>query len=242
MKKIISSRAFYNSLYKKLGVDAQRKYPNEELMRFMGRNFFNIKKEKRKKIKILETGCGSGGNLGMLIKEGFNTYGIDNSETGIKICEKNLKSQKLKAKLIVDNMESMSFLNKKFNAVIDIFSSCCLDQKSGLKYLSETSRVLKKNGLFFTYFPSKKSDTWKKQLNQKNFKKQLIDNYTLKGIFRKSAPYYGNNYSLRFLSVKDYLKILKKFNFKIQYSEITSRTYRFGKEYFEFIVIEAKKI
>ncbi len=44
----------YEKGYKKKGASFQRKYPNEELCRFMGRNFFSIPKSKRKKIKILE--------------------------------------------------------------------------------------------------------------------------------------------------------------------------------------------
>ena len=50
---------FYNASYERLGFNAQRKYPNEELCRFMGRNFFSVLDEKRKGIKILEAGCGN---------------------------------------------------------------------------------------------------------------------------------------------------------------------------------------
>ena len=53
MKKIVTPKSFYNSLYSKKGIEAQRKYPNEELVRFMGRNFFFKKFEVRKNICIL---------------------------------------------------------------------------------------------------------------------------------------------------------------------------------------------
>ena len=33
---------YYESGYKKQGADNQRKYPNEELCRFMGRHFFHL--------------------------------------------------------------------------------------------------------------------------------------------------------------------------------------------------------
>ena len=54
----------------------------------MGRNFFYKKLKDRKNIKLLETGCGSGGNLKMLIKEKFDVYGLDNSEKAINVCKK----------------------------------------------------------------------------------------------------------------------------------------------------------
>ncbi len=58
-EKVYSDKVknFYNESYEGQGFDAQRRYPNEELCRFMGRNFFSIPHEKRKEIKILETGC-----------------------------------------------------------------------------------------------------------------------------------------------------------------------------------------
>ena len=106
-------------------------------------------------------------------------------------------------------MENLQYPNNSMDAVIDIFSSCCLDQFSGTRYLQKVQKILKKGGIFFSYFPSKKSDTWVKEKNKNNF----IDPFTLNGIFRKTAPYYGNNYSLRFLSIREYSKMLKKLKF-----------------------------
>lgn len=60
------------------------RYPNEELVKFIGKNFFRIPKEERQNIKILELGCGQGANLWFLAKEGFDVYGIDISPSAIK--------------------------------------------------------------------------------------------------------------------------------------------------------------
>ena len=43
------------------------KYPGEDLIRFVARNFYNV--EKRSDIKILEVGCGPGANLWFIARE-----------------------------------------------------------------------------------------------------------------------------------------------------------------------------
>lgn len=79
-------KQFYDISYSDNGLDAQRKYPNEEFFRFMGRNFFQEPVSGRRNINILEVGSGSGANLWLLVKEGFfETYGIDLSSESIKL-------------------------------------------------------------------------------------------------------------------------------------------------------------
>ena len=153
MTKTELPKNFYNNLYLKKGVNAQRKYPNEELSRFMGRNLFHLPMKERKNIKILETGCGSGGNIGMISREGFDTYGLDNSINAINVCKKSLKSQNLRANLKVLDMSHLDYKKNSIDFVVDIFSSCCLKQLDGLKYLREVHKILKKGGTFFSYFP-----------------------------------------------------------------------------------------
>lgn len=38
---------------------------------------------------ILDVGCGNGGMAKMLIREGFNVYGIDASKSGISLAQQN---------------------------------------------------------------------------------------------------------------------------------------------------------
>ena len=112
---------YYESGYKKQGANNQRKYPNEELCRFMGRHFFHLNKKRRSKKSFLEAGCGSGGNLWMLSKEGFKTYGLDFSKESIKILKKILIKRKLKANLKVGNMSKMPFKNNLFDFSLHSF-------------------------------------------------------------------------------------------------------------------------
>ena len=78
-------KSWYEKSYKNSGFKAQRRYPNEELLRFLGTNFFNKDATDRKNIKVLEVGCGSCPNLWMIAKEGFDAYGLDLSDESLKL-------------------------------------------------------------------------------------------------------------------------------------------------------------
>tara|TARA_B110000046_G_C12951549_1_gene380379 strand:+ start:396 stop:1112 length:717 start_codon:yes stop_codon:yes gene_type:complete len=235
MTQIIKkAKNLYEEGYKNKGLNHQRKYPNEELCRFFGRNFFSIKTKLRKKIKILETGCGTCGNLQMISKEGFSTYGIDFSKEAIKLSIKLFKKEKLKGYFTVGDFTSMNYKNSFFDSVVDVFSSCTLDRYNGQKYIIEVNRILKKKGNFFSYFPSKKSDMF-------NFKtRKLHDKDTLISLKQKSA--YTTDHALRFMNLNQYCDLLTLNGFKINYKEEVMRTYFSKKEKFYFLVIEAIKV
>ncbi len=228
-------RKYYEKNYLKYGIKFQRQYPNEELVRFVSRNYSHLDKIKKKKIKILETGCGSGGNIWMLAEQGFNSFGIDLSTHSVRIAKNFLKKKKLSSKIIHGDMLQLSYKNNFFDAIVDIFSSCHLTSNQGLEFLENCNNKLKKNGLFFSYFPSKKSKMYK---NKKNV---YLDKNTIYNNLKTKTVYKINNFPLRFLSKKEYLKILKKKNFKVTYFEELTKTYFNGRDHFTFNVIEAKK-
>jgi ubiquinone/menaquinone biosynthesis C-methylase UbiE len=226
----------YEKGYKKNGANFQRKYPNEELCRFMGRHFFHLDKKKKSVKKILEAGCGSGGNLWMIAQEGFNTYGLDFSKESIKILNKILKKKKLKANLHAGDMTSMPYKDNFFDCVIDVFSSTHLNKTEGKKFIQQASSVLKKNGFFYSYFPLKKSSMFKSS------KKKLLDQDTIIKINKARSAYNTDNLPLRFTTKKNYIDILKKNKIKTIYSEEILKTYFNGKEKFYFLSIVGKKI
>lgn len=237
MKKNNSKcKSWYESSYKKTGFLSQRMYPNEELLRFFGRELFPLNKNKRKKIKILEIGCGSGANLWMIAKEGFQTFGIDLSKESLQLSKKMLEKWRVKADLKLGDMTNLPYNNSEFDIIVDVFSSNCLSVSDYEKCLKEVSRVLKNGGKFFSYIPSTNSDAFKKYKPAKK-----IDDYTLNGIYRKTSPYYGNFYPFRFTDTKLILKIIKENDLKLKYDEIVSRTYLNKKEKFEFMTFVLKK-
>ncbi|EAI6302558.1 SAM-dependent methyltransferase, partial [Campylobacter jejuni] len=65
------------------------KYPSENLIRFIAKNFYNVK--DRSKINILELGLGTGANLWFCAKEGFSVSGIEWSKTGVERFKQRLE-------------------------------------------------------------------------------------------------------------------------------------------------------
>ncbi len=228
---------WYEQNYQKSGVDFQRRYPNEEFVRFLGRNFFSIPKEKRKNIHILELGCGTCANLWVVAREGFNAYGIDISIEAIKLSKKVVKNwEGSRVELNQGSMTEIPFNDNYFDAVIDVFSAYCLIKADFRLCLKEVSRVLKPGGKFFSYSPGKESDSYKNIGDSK-----MIDDSTLNGITRKDSPYPQNNYPFRFISPEEYSQEIKKVNMFVKYLEIVNRSYNERKEIFEFVTIETVK-
>lgn len=237
MSDAATTRDYYERLYAEQGFGAQRRYPNEELCRFMGRNFFAIPNAKRAGVRILEVGCGSGANLWMIAREGFDTHGVDLSEESIALARQMLAQYGCKATLRVANMLELDDAPGGYDAVVDVFSSYCLNATEGHRFLQTVHEILKPGGLFFSYFPSKSSDAY---TNHKPA--TLVDEDTLSGIYRQDSPFSGNHYPFRFLHPNEYEQMLVQSGFEVKYSETVSRTYGSGKEVFSFITIEARKL
>jgi SAM-dependent methyltransferase len=172
----------------------------------------------------------------MLAREGFDAYGCDISENAVNIGRKILEEWRVDASLAVCSMTSTPYANEFFDTVVDVFSSYCLCRKDYILFLMEVFRILKPFGKFFSYFPSKNSDTFKRSVSSEKY-----DEDTLNGNRDKWSPYYGNDYFFRFMSQCDVKNLLDEAGFQLQYLESCGRTYRLGKEYFEWIVFEAVK-
>ncbi|MFD3157504.1 class I SAM-dependent methyltransferase [Haloimpatiens sp. FM7330] len=124
------------------------KYPPEELIRFIAKNYYNA--ENRHKIKILELGCGQGANIWYLAKEGFNTFGIDFSKSAINKAKRYLKEEHLEANLNIGNVEKINYENEYFNCIIDIQCLQCNTIKQIRNILKEVYRLLNSGGKMFS--------------------------------------------------------------------------------------------
>jgi ubiquinone/menaquinone biosynthesis C-methylase UbiE len=231
------TKDWYDKNYETEGFNAQRNYPNEEVLRFLGREFFSkVPHDNRKNIKILEVGCGSCANLWMIAHEGFEAHGLDISPESLVLGSEMLLKWNVKAYLKVGNMLEMPYPDGIFDVVVDVFSSYCCIYEDFKQFLAEVQRVLRPRGLFFSYIPSVDCDAF-----HNHAPSEKIDAYTLDGIHRPDSPFYGNFYPFRFTDIEDYSAFLKMLNFDVTYAETVTRSYNARTEKFQHLVVVGRK-
>lgn len=117
-------------------------YPSEHLVRFIATRFYAA--PDRKKIKILDLGCGAGASIFYLEREGFDVYGCDISQAALDRCKEKFPS----VGFWLADAKLLPYRDEKFDCVIDI---CCLQHVDDLDAaLSQVHRVLKPGGRLFS--------------------------------------------------------------------------------------------
>lgn len=125
------------------------KYPGEDIVRFVARNFY--KAPERSQVKLLEIGCGPGANIWFMAREGFNVFGIDGSSTAISQAKKRLQEEvpNWHGQLDVGDMVNLPYQDNHFDALLDIEASSTNSFENTKKIFSEAARVLKPSGLLY---------------------------------------------------------------------------------------------
>lgn len=236
MTESVSTIDWYERSYKSAGIHGQRRYPNEELIRFLARNFSALTRRERSRISILDAGCGSCSNLWAIAREGFDAHGVDISPEAIRLGRQILAEWGVEAELKVGDFLRLPYDDRSFDVVVDIFSSFVLTFTQWKDYLKEVTRVLKVNGRFFLFTPSAESDAFKKPAPSTR-----IDDFTLNGIHREDSPYYGNFYPFRFTEVGSLPALVRELGMETESLELTSRTYNHTSENFQFISLESRR-
>lgn len=225
-KYLLQTQSFHEKNYINRGIGYQRKFPNENVIRFLSPLI-------KKKPIVIDLGCGNGRHIKLMKELRIKCHGLDFSKTAINLIKKNINS---KTKLFFDALPYMKNVpNNNYDIALDCMCSYTLKVNDFKIYIRNVHNILKKNGLLYIETLSKKSDLYK---NYKPSKK--IDNHSLNKILRKSSPFPKDDYLFSFYSIKELKKILSKYFHKIKI-ETFSRTYRNNKEYFETLIITAKK-
>jgi SAM-dependent methyltransferase len=126
------------------------KYPGEDLIRFIARNFYQA--PNRNNIKVLEVGCGTGANLWYMAREGFSVYGIDGSDTAISQARERLDAEcrGWTGDLLVGDIGQLPFADDFFDAVIDNEVVYCNSYEQSQAIYREMSRVTRPGGKLFS--------------------------------------------------------------------------------------------
>ncbi len=135
----------------KFSTRAWGRYPPEDFVRFMGRNFKDADKAK---VNVLEVGCGPGANVWFLHREGFCVSAIDVSPAAIGLAGTRLDTENKDCRspqtdLRVGNFSQLPWQDNHFDVVADIFALYANTTNIIENALTEIQRVMKPGGLFY---------------------------------------------------------------------------------------------
>ncbi len=210
-------------------------YPNESLIQFVARRYFDRPEADRRNIRILEVGCGSGANLWMLSKEGFDAYGIDSSQVGISLAEHHLREKwSVTANIQQGVFTNLPYSDSFFDAVVDVVSLQHINLEDSHLALQEIRRVLKVRGSVFSYRLSDHSVMYEQSGGVR------IDAATVNNISDTTQP-LADNGPVSFWSPALTHLMYQKASLRVDSIERVGRTYADG-SYVEYLAIVGEKI
>jgi len=133
------------------------RYPQEEVVRFVARNFYRA--PERSAVSMLEIGCGPGSGTSWLVaREGFRLTGIDASPTAIARARKRFAEEGLAGEFVVGPVDRLPFPDASFDAALDVVCLACNAEEEARAIVGEVHRVLKPGGFHFSLTP--RSGCW----------------------------------------------------------------------------------
>lgn len=123
------------------------RYPAEEVVRFMARNF---PPEQRSQTRVLDLGCGTGANTWFLCREGFATFAFDGAFAAMPKARELCINEKNQPSLLQADAGMLPFSDASFDAVIEV-GALSANSRAGIEsILREIHRTLKPGGRFFS--------------------------------------------------------------------------------------------
>lgn len=123
------------------------KYPAEELVRFMARNF---PPAKRNATRVLDLGCGTGANTWFLCREGFATVAFDGAFAALPKARELCRAEPGQPFLLQADAGLLPFRDNTFDAVVEVGALASNNSKGIKTILAEIHRTLKPGGRFFS--------------------------------------------------------------------------------------------
>jgi len=194
----------------------------------MAINFYGAK--TRSKVRILDLGCGTGACLWYLASEGFRTYGVDGSETAVKIAKTRMKQNRLNYSVRVADLVALPYREESFDGVIDVAAIQHNKSESIITIMKEIHRVLKPRGKLFSMLI--KRGSWGYGKGRK------IEPCTFTSI--PAGPLAGKG-KVHFFSKQEIVALLRATGFHKSGIEISSRTKNNMRRIVAYYVVSAEK-
>lgn len=187
-------------------------YPTIEVTSFI--KMLNFTRFDNK--NILDLGCGAGRHCRYFASLGFNVYGCDISEIGLRFTIERLSKDNLKAQLVRSDMSAIPWKDNFFHVIVSYNVIHHNTINSIKKCISEIHRTLKKGGHFFLKVKSTIDTTYEQG-------KQIEDN--------TFVPTFGPEEGIphHFFTQKEIMDLLKDFNI-IQLIQLSVHTLVHNKE------------
>lgn len=124
--------------------------PEENVVKF-------VKSLEKRKLRILDLGCGAGRHVIFMARQGFEVHGADISDTGLSLTKDRLKQQGLEGCLIKCDMKMLPYTDSCFNVIVCIHAIYHQKREEIRRTISEIYRILRKNGKLLVNFLSKRT-------------------------------------------------------------------------------------
>lgn len=124
------------------------KYPSENVIRFIARNYYQTQRDK---VKILDFGCGAGANTWFLAREGFDVYAFDGSSTAIEKAKQYLASERCgNVHFSVMDGTMLDYPDDFFDCVVDNVCIYANTYPHIRKMYQEIFRIMKNGGKLYS--------------------------------------------------------------------------------------------
>jgi len=204
------------------------RYPAEELVRFMARNYYN---QRREQIRVLDLGCGTGANTWFLCREGFSTVAFDGSFVATQKAAAFCSELAQPGIFLQADAGMLPFLDKSFDVVADIGAISANSSRGISQILSEINRVLKPGGQVFSSVLFTTSTSGYKT-------GEKIDSHSYRNV--EYGPVAGLG-TIHFFTRAEINKIWQLAGFNNPVIDVISRTDKGGSQRVSFYTVAARK-
>lgn len=123
------------------------RYPHDIVVSFVMRNFAAA--PERARVRLLDYGCGGGGNTAFMAAEGFDAHGIDGSPSAVDHARRTVDAVAGRgARVVVGDFAALPYPDGFFDAVVDRQSLGQNPADRLQAMVSEIARVLRPGGLY----------------------------------------------------------------------------------------------